>query len=61
MNDCWGGCGDNDEVASVSTVGPGSTRRVRASIATSAIMGPPSLSTTMTRHVLILRPGWASL
>ena len=60
MNDCWGGCGDNDEAASVSTVGPGSTRCARASVTTSAVMGPPSSSTTMTRHVLVLRPGWAS-
>ena len=29
MNDGWGGCGDNDEAASVSTVGPGSTRCAR--------------------------------
>jgi len=49
MHDCWGRWGDNDEAASVSTVGPGSTRRARASV-TPAVMGPPSSSTTMTRH-----------
>ncbi len=54
MNDCWGGCGNNDEAASVSIVGPGSTRCARASVATSAVMGPPSSSTCPPTGVGIL-------